>query len=66
METNKAKITIAIIEISSFLKENGYTYKIPDLKEGLRKRKEGYYNSYTMDHCLDNLTESIEVLNNEI
>ena len=48
--------------VSNFLKENDYTYEITDLIEGLKKRKEGYYNSHTMNHCLDSLTKNIEIL----
>ena len=61
MASNPKRV-IAIIEVSNFLKENDYTYEITDLIEGLKKRKEGYYNSHTMNHCLDSLTKNIEIL----
>lgn len=61
-----AQLLFALVEVHNFIKENNYTYEVKDLVDGLKKRKEGYYNSYTMNHCLDNLTSHIEVLKNTI
>lgn len=57
---------LALAEIENFIKKNGYTYDAKDLIDGLKKRKDGQYNSYTMGHCLDNLTASLEILSESI
>lgn len=54
-------------KIKEFIKNRGYSYSVSDVLKGYRKRLDGYYNSYTMNDCLDNLErecqESIQEIN---
>lgn len=47
-------------KIREFIKERGYTYSVTDILQGFQKRKDGYYNSFTMNDCIDNLEREIE------
>ena len=54
-------------KIREFIKNRGYSYSVSDVLKGYQKRLDGYYNSYTMNDCLDNLekeiAESIQEIN---
>lgn len=47
-------------KIREFIEQRGYSYNVNDILKGYQKRKDGYYNSYTMNDCLENLETEIE------
>lgn len=47
-------------KIREFIEKRGYSYNVNDVLKGYQKRKEGWYNSFTMNDCLDNLEREIE------
>lgn len=60
--SNQLKCDIAIENIKKYIEQSKYTYDIGDIFEGAIKRKRGYYNSFTMNNCLDNLEKELEIL----
>lgn len=48
--------------VKAFIKMRGYSYHVGDVVVGYYKRLEGYYNSYTMNDCLDNLEDDLKEL----
>lgn len=48
--------------VKKFIKERGYSYHVGDVVEGYYKRLEGYYNSYTMNDCIDHLEDELKQL----
>lgn len=47
-------------KIREFIEQRGYTYNVNDILKGYQERKNGYYNSFTMNDCIDNLETEIE------
>lgn len=48
--------------VKAFIKQRGYSYHVGDVVTGYYKRLEGFYNSYTMNDCIDNLEEDLKEL----
>ncbi|WP_339233860.1 hypothetical protein [Oceanobacillus sp. FSL W7-1281] len=53
-------------KIREFIKKRGYSYSVTDVLNGYIKRLDGFYNSYTMNDCLDNLEQECEEVTQEI
>ena len=49
-------------KIKKFIESRGYSYTVTDVLSGYQKRKNGYYNSFTMNDCIDNLEREIEIV----
>ncbi|WP_017797588.1 hypothetical protein [Oceanobacillus kimchii] len=47
-------------KIREFINKRGYSYNVMDVLRGYQKRLDGYYNSYTMNDCLDHLERECE------
>lgn len=47
-------------KIRKFIERRGYSYSVTDVLNGYQKRKDGYYNSFTMNDCIDKLEREIE------
>lgn len=47
-------------KIKEFIEARGYSYSVNDVLRGYQQRKEGWYNSFTMNDCLNNLEKEIE------
>jgi hypothetical protein len=50
--------------IEHFIKEYGYTYTVNDVIEGYKKHKQGLYNSYTMNICIQKLQKYLNLIDN--
>ena len=48
--------------VRAFIKMRGYSYHVGDVVEGYYKRLEGYYNSHTMNDCIDHLEDELKEL----
>lgn len=49
--------------IKNFIENNHYTYKVDKIiEEYQNKYLKGYYVSYTMKHCIENLENDIKKL----
>ncbi|WP_342512813.1 hypothetical protein MKY34_19735 [Sporosarcina sp. FSL K6-1522] len=53
-------------KIRKFIERRGYSYSVTDVLSGYQKRKDGYYNSFTMNDCIDNLEREIESVINSV
>lgn len=49
-------------KIKDFIKGNSYTYKVEDIIEEYQTKYGKSYVSYTMNHCIENLVDSLEIL----
>lgn len=48
--------------IQNFIKRSGYSYEVKDIINGYKNRLNGYYNSFSMNICIDYLEKEIKAL----
>lgn len=48
--------------INDFIKKHGFTYKVETVLQEYKEKYGKYYVSYTMNHCLKNLKEPLDIL----
>lgn len=48
--------------IRAFIIMNNYTWKVEDVLKEYKKKQEGLYVSYTMNHIIENNESAIKVL----
>jgi hypothetical protein len=50
-------------KIEKFIQLRGYSYSVEDVFEGFVQKMNGYYVSYTMKDCVENLSSELKSIN---
>ena len=61
-EKSAVKILQSMQAIERHIIKREYTYSVQDVIDGYKKKKEGWYVSFTMNECIANLNNDLEYL----
>ena len=65
IERDFEKETDPYEKVKKFINMRGYTYSVKDVIEGYMNKKQGFYISYTMNDCVNNLEKELMSLVDE-